>query len=107
MNASLRRAVPFLQKHGSPCGCCSTVHHRRTTQPTCQVFALGKWQSAIAVGPGLGVLDVDIEGSGAAFLPRVDSQDAWIFRSPLKESVASLVDFEMGRPRYSMIGRWS
>lgn len=31
--------------------------------------------------------------------PRIDSQDAWIFRSPLPSSLSKHVDFELGRPR--------
>lgn len=45
-------------------------------------------------------MDATVGGVNATFLPRVDSQDAWIFRSPLKESVLALAGFEMGRPRY-------
>lgn len=33
------------------------------------------------------------------FAPRIDSQDAWIFRSPLPLAVVDDSDFEMGRPR--------
>ncbi|CAM9618058.1 unnamed protein product [Sphacelaria rigidula] len=70
-----------------------------TLDMTSRVFALGTWQSTLTVDQGGAIMDATVGGVNATFLPRVDSQDAWIFRSPLKESVLALAGFEMGRPR--------
>lgn len=72
-----------------------------------QVFALAAWQSKRVShsGDGLDINDIPknvnliYEIGEPEFAPRTDSQDAWIFRSPLPSVVADTTDFEMGRPR--------
>ncbi|CAB1106838.1 unnamed protein product [Ectocarpus sp. CCAP 1310/34] len=79
-----------------------------------KVFALAVWQNHPREGPGDDYPNTDhgepnIEDPGATygtmigdleFTPRTDSQDSWIFRSPLPPAVADAASFEMGRPRY-------
>lgn len=71
-----------------------------------KVFALGKWEAGINIGTSAKIhvqaaaaASTIAADSSAVFLPRTDSQDAWIFRSPLKESVVTASGFELGRPR--------
>ena len=74
-----------------------------------QVFALAAWQSkvvSVITGDHPARIDQDEERlqehavvGKPEFSPRTDSQDAWIFRSPLPATVADATDFEMGRPR--------
>lgn len=75
-----------------------------------QVFALAAWQSKLVAGnkgdhPTHDVNQDQDTVLGQAvigkpeFSPRTDSQDTWIFRSPLPLTVADATDFEMGRPR--------
>lgn len=74
---------------------------------TGQVFALLAWHTVLSSKPaGFGnhrdydLRDDFYERQGVSgFSPRTDSQDAWIFRSPLPSSVVDATDFEMGRPR--------
>ncbi|CBJ26241.1 putative methyltransferase [Ectocarpus siliculosus] len=80
-----------------------------------KVFALAAWQNQPSEGPGDDYPNMDHgdpnidEDPGAMygtmigdleFTPRTDSQDSWIFRSPLPPAVADAASFEMGRPRY-------
>ncbi|CAM9959572.1 unnamed protein product [Ectocarpus sp. 12 AP-2014] len=79
-----------------------------------KVFALAARQNLPSGEPGdnypnIGYGDPNIdEDPGAmygtmigdlAFTPRTDSQDSWVFRSPLPPAVADAASFEMGRPR--------
>ncbi|CAN0159173.1 unnamed protein product [Ascophyllum nodosum] len=69
-----------------------------------KVFALGAWKSKLVPSKtGSSGVSFDIGSTTLApesdFIPRIDSQDAWIFRSPLSGSVKEASDFEMGRPR--------
>ncbi|CAM9749410.1 unnamed protein product, partial [Ectocarpus sp. 6 AP-2014] len=79
-----------------------------------KVFALAAWQNQPSEGPGDDYPNMDHgdpnidEDPGAMygtmigdleFTPRTDSQDSWIFRSPLPPAVADAASFEMGRPR--------
>lgn len=82
------------------------------TRTSSQVFALAAWQSKLVSvhhddddRPKMVYEDHDTLREDAVvgkpeFSPRTDSQDAWIFRSPLLSTVADATDFEMGRPRY-------
>jgi hypothetical protein len=36
----------------------------------------------------------------SAFHPRIDSQDAWVFRAPMPEAIVREAGFELGRPRW-------
>jgi len=75
--------------------------------PPLQVFAMAAWQSKLISHLGdrpnsNGIpknVDMIYEIGEPEFAPRTDSQDAWIFRSPLPSVVADATDFEMGRPR--------
>jgi hypothetical protein len=54
---------------------------------TATVYALGKWTDWSPVQPFV------------LLNPRVDSQDAWIFRAPLNNCVVTAATFSMGVPR--------
>lgn len=80
------------------------------TRLSLQVFALSAWQSKlVSVNQGdehptnayedHDTLHQHTVIGKPEFLPRTDSQDAWIFRSPLSSAVEDATDFEMGRPR--------
>ncbi|CAM9940191.1 unnamed protein product [Choristocarpus tenellus] len=55
-----------------------------------KVFALAKWESSVN--------DLGHEDS-LTLVPRIDSQDAWVLRSPVPIAVLEGADFEFGRPR--------
>eukprot|EP00903_Cladosiphon_okamuranus_P014127 g13129.t1 len=75
-----------------------------------KVFALAAWQSKVVSANQVGhpasgtgevqeTLEEHVLIGKPEFSPRTDSQDTWIFRSPLPSTVADATDFEMGRPR--------
>lgn len=82
----------------------------RSSRASVQVFALAAWQSKLVSAntgdppPSSIYQDQDslqehfVVGE-PEFSPRTDSQDAWIFRSPLPSTVADATGFEMGQPR--------
>jgi hypothetical protein len=59
----------------------------KSLEPGGIVFALSKWT------------DWDASNNFILLSPRIDSQDAWIFRSPIKEEVIYLSSFFLGAPR--------
>ncbi|CAM9740156.1 unnamed protein product, partial [Scytosiphon promiscuus] len=78
-----------------------------TLDMTNKVFALVAWQSKLGWASSTKGQSTQQDSDmikrvvvkEALFAPRIDSQDTWIFRSPLPPMVVNAADFEMGRPR--------
>lgn len=51
------------------------------------ILALSKW------------IDWKVENDFISLFPRVDSQDAWVFRTPLSDNLVNLTPFYLGAPR--------
>ena len=63
-----------------------------TSQLNSTVFALSKWTDWITTNN-------NNNNNIITLYPRIDSQDAWIFKSPINQNVVDLTSFYLGVPR--------